>query len=390
MPNIKVIQVVSGLEIHHGGPSYSVPRLNDALNAAGIDSVVFTDLTPGDCANDSKETIVSFNRRFGRWPFLGKLHISGEMRRCLLDRSNTLDLLHSHGLWRMPNIYAARAARHKSIPHMISPRGMLSSVALNFSRRGKNFFWHAVQKSALYESDCLHATSASELEEIRALGIRQPVAVVPNGVDFPAPPQESASPGDHTDSARTLLYFGRIHPKKGVHTLIAAWARLAADFPDWCVRIVGPAEPEHRQALEQLVAHRRLPRVSLEEAVYGQEKWHLYREADVFVLPTLNENFGLTVAESLACKCPVIVTRGAPWPGVEKHACGWWINVGEQALVEALRVALQTSPGELREMGARGEAWARRAFSWDSIGLEMASVYSWLLGDAKPTCIEIA
>src|SRR5262249_27691228 len=117
-------------------------------------------------------------------------------------------------------------------------------------------------------------------------------------------------------------------------------------------------------------------------------KWRVYSEADIFVLPTHNENFGLTVAESLACRRPVIVTKGAPWSGVETHSCGWWIDTGEAPLIDALRTALCTPEAELRAMGLRGETWVKQAFSWDAIGRDMADVYRWVLGQGpRPGCV---
>jgi glycosyltransferase involved in cell wall biosynthesis len=377
---------VSGLEIADGGPSYSVPRLNVALIDAGVDGVIYTDLTPGDAANDEAETIVTFERQFGKIPFLRKLHFATCMQRHLLKEPVSFDLVHSHGLWRMPNIYAARAARRHKIPHLISPRGMLSRVALGFSRTSKELFWHTHQKAAIREATCLHATSMAEHDECRELGISQPIAVVSNGISLPETARHSAPPRDA--SFKTLLFLGRLHPKKGLDFLISAWAKVAVSFPSWRLRIVGPSEPKHLRELEQLVVARHAPRVTIEAPVYGDEKWRVFKEAEIFVLPTHNENFGLTVAESLACRRPVIVTKGAPWSGVETHNCGWWIETGEAPLIDALRTALCTPEAKLGAMGLRGEAWVKEAFSWDAIGRDMVDVYRWVLGQGpRPACV---
>ena len=107
------------------------------------------------------------------------------MSRQLQDRSERIDLIHSHGIWRMPNIYAARAAKSRGVPHVVSPRGMLSRVALNFSKLSKQVFWRAVQGDAIASASCLHATSEAEYLEFREAGITHPVAVIPNGIDLP-------------------------------------------------------------------------------------------------------------------------------------------------------------------------------------------------------------
>ena len=187
---------------------------------------------------------------------------------------------------------------------------------------------------------------------------------------------------------RTALFLGRIHPIKGIDALIGAWGRVAGEFPQWCLRIVGPGEPIHISALKDIIARKSVPRVSMEGALGGEAKLQAFTEADVFVQPSYSENFGLTVAESLACRRPVLVTKGAPWPGVVTHGCGWWIDTGEEALAAGLRVALATPDFELDAMGRRGEAWVREAFSWDTIGQEMAGLYRWLLGQGpQPGCV---
>lgn len=388
---LQAVQVVSGLEASDGGPSYSVPRLCEALRQAGIGAHVFTDYVPGTPENNGSGAIQSFRRQYVGIPLLGKLHFSRDLSHRLLDQNMGIDLIHSHGLWRMPNIYAARAAKRRGVPHVISPRGMLSRVALEFSKYRKQLFWSAEQKSAIEQAACLHATAASEYHEIRKLGIRCPIAIVSNGIDLPdfrvhAP----HGPASGAKRQKTLLYVGRIHPKKGLDALVGAWATVAKEFADWRVRIVGPGEEVHRQVLLKQIARLNVPRIFLDAPVYGHEKWALFGGADLFVLPSNNENFGLAVAESLACRRPVIVTKGAPWQGVETHGCGWWIDTGELAMVDALRTALGTPADVFAAMGARGELWMRQEFSWDSIGEEVSKVYLWLCGRAaRPVSVRI-
>jgi glycosyltransferase involved in cell wall biosynthesis len=173
--------------------------------------------------------------------------------------------------------------------------------------------------------------------------------------------------------------------------LLAGWTSVATVFPTWSLRIVGPGEPGHIAELRRQIAAMEVPRVVLDGPVYSDAKWEVYRSADLFVLPTLNENFGLTVAESLACRRPVIVTKGAPWSGLVGRRCGWWIDTNKQALTMALGEALATPAEELAAMGRRGEAWVREAFSWDSAGRQTASIYEWLLGRrSQPSCVVLA
>lgn len=127
-----------------------------------------------------------------------------------------------------------------------------------------------------------------------------------------------------------------------------------------------------------------LARVSIEGPVYGDAKIAAYHNADVFVLPTLNENFGLTVAEALAAGTPAIVTKGAPWSGLESEGCGWWIDHGIEPLAAALEHAMAFPREGLKAMGVRGRAWMARDFSWDRVAHDMLNVYRWLVEGGKP------
>lgn len=123
-------------------------------------------------------------------------------------------------------------------------------------------------------------------------------------------------------------------------------------------------------------------------SVADKDKWKLYRRADLFVLPTHSENFGIVVAEALASGLPVITTKGAPWAELEKHQCGWWVDIGVEPLAKALNQAINLSPEERQTMGQCGRQLIEQNYSWDKIGKEMLAVYEWILGgDNQPDCV---
>jgi glycosyltransferase involved in cell wall biosynthesis len=128
----------------------------------------------------------------------------------------------------------------------------------------------------------------------------------------------------------------------------------------------------------------KLQRIEFCGPLYGEGKLGAYREAELFVLPTQSENFGMTVAEALAAGTPAIVTRAAPWAGLEEHGAGWWIEIGVDPLVACLEDALSRPRDELAARGVRGREWMRRDFSWERVGAMMDQTYRWLLsgGDA--------
>jgi glycosyltransferase involved in cell wall biosynthesis len=257
---------------------------------------------------------------------------------------------------------------------------MLAPAALKVSTWKKRPFWWLLQRRALEAADCIHATAVSEYAEIRAAGLRNPVAIIRNGVDLPDLTRMPRSQG----SERIVLSLGRIHPKKGLDRLVVAWTQLEREFPGWRLRIIGPAEMAHDDELRRTAQSLGAKRISIEGPLYDDARLAAYARADLFVLPTRNDNFAVTVAEALAAEVPVISTTGAPWSGLEPHGCGWWIEQGVGPLVQSLRQAMSRPQSELRAMGSRGRDWMSRDFGWDSVATDMLDVYHWLRNGGEP------
>ena len=372
-----VVHTVASIENQSSGPTYSVTGLANAQANLGADTAVFS-LGQIGLSGSASFKDRRFVNSLGQLPLLKRLGVSSAMRRELNEAAPKV--VHTHGLWMMPNTYRSHAA-----VFVISPRGMLSTVALSFSRQKKAFFRILFQDRALSAASLFHATAKSEYDEIRRFGLRQPVAVIPNGIEIP----HAASPPAPVKS-RSVLSLGRIHPKKGLDSLIRAWAEIEPTFPDWRLRIVGPDEVGHAAELSGLIRALRLNTVSIEAPVFGTAKTELMAGANIFVLPTRSENFAMTVAESLAVGVPVISTKGAPWAGLETHGCGWWVNHGPEPLAAALRCAMSMPLQELREMGTRGRAWMKRDYSWERVARMTLDAYRWSLeGGEPPTFIRV-
>lgn len=235
-------------------------------------------------------------------------------------------------------------------------------------------------------ADMFHATSMAEYDDIRARGFSQPISVIPNGVEIP---ELVTSQSD--SQTRTLLYLSRIHPTKQVDLLLRVWSKLECGFPNWRLQIAGPLNNPYAQEMQRLSAGLGHERVSFSGELVGSEKWQAYREADLFVLPTKTENFGLAIAEALASGTPVVTTKGAPWSGLDKHRCGWWIDDVKRNLEGTLRHALALSQQVLREHGLRGRLWVSEEFGWPEVADKMAISYRWLTarGD-RPSWIHLS
>ena len=366
---MRVIHVVPAITEEASGASYVVPRLCESIIGAGLN----VQLAVLGSASLSVRLMYLKTFPLGLGP--RRLGVSPSMRRWLGEEaaSGQVDLIHNHSLWMMPNVYPGWACRHKRCRLVVSPHGTLSEWALGRSAMKKKVFWNLLQGPAVAGAVCFHATGESEFEDIRRIGFRQPICILPNGIDVP---RLERTP---QDGRRQLLFLGRMHPIKGVDLLLRAWQLLEHRFPDWDLHIAGPDNGGYLTTMRVLAAQLRLKRVKFLGTLYGEEKLRAYRAASLFVLPTHSENFGMTVAESLAAGTPVVVTKGAPWRGVEEQGAGWWIDIGVDPLVACLEQALATSAMHLMEMGRRGREWMVRDYSWERIGAQLSIAYRWLL-----------
>jgi glycosyltransferase involved in cell wall biosynthesis len=376
-----VIHVLDSIADEASGPSYSVPSLCTALSRRGSSVKLFT-LGQGRGLTDAAFEHQVFPHDFANVPILKLARISQSLEKGLLAEMQVADLVHTHGLWLMSNVYPSRASRAQGKPLVLSPRGMLGKPALQFSSGRKALFWKLFQKTAADQVSCFHATSEQEVRDIRDFGLRNPVALIPNGVDLP-----KGSSGGRKQ--KVVLSLGRIHPKKGLLDLLRAWLLVEGLFPEWELKIIGPDENGYASVLRAFVRKERLQRVHLLEPVFGLEKMRAYEEAGVFVLPTLNENFGMVVAEALSSGTPVICTKGAPWSGLVEQGAGWWVDNSVEAIASAIRDALQRPEHALASMGQQGREWMRRDYSWDAVGQQMTELYEWLIeGSTRPVFVD--
>lgn len=372
---MRVIHTVHALNRESSGLSRCVRRLADSLALGGTGSTVAS-LDSHECGS-----MAFTHMRFPTMPGLSRLGTSWAMSKWLADTaaSDAVDVLHSHGLWSMANVYPGRTSRRADVPLVVSPHGSLALWPFSRGSKVKPLFWRLAQRPALKRAALFHATCDAEVHEIRMHGFTNPVVVIPIGVDVP---EHAAVAG--VEKARTILFLGRIHPKKGVEELIHAWAEVEPCFDEWYLDIAGPDHGEYAKSMKALVVALGLRRVKFIGEVSGTSKFERLAGASVFVLPTHSENFGMAVAEALACGTPAIVTKGAPWGELDRRSAGWWIDHGRESLVAALERAMSSSMANLRSMGQRGRDWMLREYQWSRIGELFAHAYKSLLGGSAP------
>ena len=369
---MKVLQSIFSLASENGGPTRSTIGLSKALVQAGVD-VVLVSHVPGTVSGEHREDLARCGVDFREGRGIAyRTALKDSMK--LLEEVRP-DIVHVQGMWKLSTHAMNVAASRARIPIVISPRGMLDPWALSVKKWKKRLGMVLYQRGDLKRAFAFHAASSTESEHVRALGFRQPIIEVPNGVNLPEEwPERKVTDGTHV---HTALFLSRMHPGKGLILLADAWAALRPQ--GWRMLVVGTNERGHGDEIQAYVKELG---IASDWVFYGEasdrEKWAIYRSADLFVHPSASENFGLSIAEALAAGLPVITTKGCPWDEIQ-GTCGWWIDRNKDALVSAMREAMALTDTQRQTMGENGHDLIHAKYTWPAIARRMKEGYESLL-----------
>ncbi len=310
------------------------------------------------------------------------------------DAIEAADVVHFHGIWQEHTRRGTRIARARHVPYLIAAHGMLEPWALRHKALKKKVYTALVEGKNLRGASCLHALSRPEIGHLRAVAPRTPVAWVPNGVDLA--PFDDLPPRSELEALwpelvgkTVVLFFGRLHLKKGLDLLVAALADLRADHPDLHLVLAGNDDgalaADAGPGATSWASATGSPWSATPRAEFARQVWGA---ADLFALPSYSEGFSMAILEALAARVPVLATTACHFAELAEADAGVVVEPTAAGVALGLRGLLDRSPADRRDLAARGRRLVEGRYTWDEVAARLAAVYDWVIaGGPKPPAV---
>lgn len=402
---MKVLHVIPSVSLAHGGPSRAMLLIERALSALGVRVATATtdDDGPGRRraipSNPAQDNPISAPTKSALKPIrlyfrktLEFYKISPGFARWVFHHARDFDVIHIHALFSFTSVAAAWAARSAGVAYVVRPLGTLNQYGVTQRRPWlKQLSLKLIEGPILRHAAAVHFTAEAEREEAESLGIPMRSVVVPLGIA--SPPQQDASLflGRHRELAgrRTVLFLSRLDPKKNVEGLLRAFSLVRDSLPETSLVIAGDGDTGYVAGLTRLADELGLAdRIVWAGFVDGELKTSAFAAAQVFVLPSFSENFGIAAAEALMAGLPCVLGKGvAISEEVQVAGAGLATSPEPEAIAEALRTLL-ADEGRRAEMGRRAAALARERYSVEAMGARLHALYSKILAHNSPGHLE--
>ena len=386
---MKVLHVISNLNSRAGGTftavrDIAIAQANNGLNV----SVCTTYRSVDELLDLEKLRILFLGSRIRLYTFraVSPMLFSWKLYKWL-NGSVDFDCLHIHGLYRLPTSIAAHFSFKNKIPYLMTPHGSLVPFLYKQSRYGywglrlKRLYECVLEKHNLDHASVIHFTSHEEALDAGALNIKAPFVVLPIGIDWHSyetlPQFGGFRQRAKIDSDTPLILFlGRVDFKKGIDLLVHSFAQVLREIPRARLAIVGPDSSGYLHKVhmwcKELNIYNEVIFINHLEPAQVKEA---YVDANVFILPSYNENFGITVIEAMACKCPVIISDQVNiWREIQNGSAGIIIQLSVDKLTKAVTKILN-DPEEAQIMGISGRILAKDQYDWNSIVARFTELY---------------
>lgn len=391
---MKILQIVPSISLIYGGPSQMVLGLSKALAAAGTKVTILTTDSNGDTGQEPLDVPLGIPVKqegyeiiyFRCSPFR-RYKFSWDLLKWLKLHAQEYDLAHIHALFSPISTAAATVARKNNLPYILRPLGTLDPADLNKKKFLKQIYANLWEKPNLAGAAGVHFTTAEECRISARFGVKTNDLIVPLGVELPASKPElgSARKEFGIDSDLPLILFmSRIDRKKGLDILIPALENLLRSGKSFHFVLAGgnPQDPEYIENIRNLIIDSDLEKVTtIAGFVRGEKKIGLLQDADIFVLPSYYENFGIAVAEAMAVSIPVVISQGVHiWDAVKASEAGWVSECNIDDFTDKLGLALEDI-AERKRRGENGKNYASEHYSWQAIAQQIITIYRSLSDD---------
>lgn len=361
-----------------------------SLRDAGIDAAILTtndnniyrdvDWPLGHWFWIDNVPIIMFPAINSKSRFIREYLISPSLSWWLLKNISEYDALHVHSIFSYTSTSSMLIARLKRIPYIVRTIGQLSSWSLTQSRIRKLLMLLFIERSNLMKSFSIHVTSKSEMNDLRLICDHKKVLCLELGVEMSTLNKSTSySPRKETH----FVFLSRIHPKKQLNKLLEAFSLLQSKDHrrSWHLYIAGEGEPEYVSSLKKLSKEYAInDLIDWMGHISGEEKASLLNESDWFVLPSISENFGISVVEALAHGIPVIISEEVGISDIVRETKAGIVCGGSVSLIDALTFALDGAPMEMRNAALK---LARERFSWKEVAKKLSLYYTSQLKDRK-------
>ncbi len=389
---MKILQIVPSVSLVYGGPSQMVLGLSKALADAGIELTLITTNTNGDQGQPPLDvplqTPIKQNGYeiiyFRCYPFR-RYKFSLDLLHWLINHISEYDLAHIHALFSPLSTAAATIARWKGLPYILRPLGTLDPADLRKKKQLKILYGHLLEKPNLAAAAAIHFTSQKERDVSYRFGVKTNDLVVPLGVALthPLPTLGVTRQNLGISAAQPLLLFmSRIEPKKGLDLLLPALETLLNQGFNFHFVLAG-ANPQDKKYADQIQTKiKNSPlhnQTTITGFVEGEMKLGLLQDADLFVLPSYYENFGIAVVEAMAFATSVVISNQVYiWQEIENNKAGWICNCTQEDLIAQLKLALNNQ-AQIKQRGLNAAKLVAQKYSWQAIARQMIQVYCWLV-----------
>ncbi len=374
---MRALHVIPSIGPLRGGPSVAMGIIARALRDAGVEvDVATTNDNDAELLNVPIAQPVDENGvRY--WYFERTMQpytTSAGLASWLRVNAANYDVVHAHALFSFSTSASAAAARRSAVPYVVRPLGTLARYGMQQHSLLKQLSWYTVERRILKQASAVHFTSEAEREESERLGKWRSV-VIPLGVDAPATVTHMAADPERP----TYLFLSRIHPKKRLELLLQAFWLVRETVPGAQLIIAGSGDDDYVRSLRSLSEELSVSsNVTWVGHTSGADKTKLFEQANAFVLPSVNENFGIAPVEALAAGVPVVLTRGvAIHREVEAHAAG---IIADDTVSDLADAMLQLRhPNTQEAMSERATALARSTFSVETMRRGLVALYEKIL-----------